>query len=126
MGGRRLTGHLMARERSRGVLGGQGGDQAARHVWGEQGVAACHHADGADQVLRLGVFHQEAAGTGPKCLVNVLVGLEGGQDEHLHPGEVIVAIVCATTSCSSRAIRSRSSSTWRRASRSARSRSDST
>src|SRR6185437_10103503 len=42
------------------------------------------------QVGGLGVLDQEAAGPGTDRLVDVLVGLEGGQDDHLDPGQVVV------------------------------------
>ena len=42
------------------------------------------------QLGGLGVLDQEAAGPGPDRLVDVLVGFERGQDEHLDAGEVLV------------------------------------
>jgi hypothetical protein len=62
-------------------------DQAAGDARGEQGVAAGGDPHRADQILRLGVLEQEAARAGPQRLVDVIVGLERGQDDDLHPGQ---------------------------------------
>src|ERR1051325_5410886 len=47
-------------------------------------------SDRLQQVGGLGVLDQEAAGPGADRLIDVLVGLEGGQDDHLDPGQVVV------------------------------------
>jgi len=76
----------------RGPFGAAGdvGDQPAGHAGRQQRVAAGHHPDGLDQLGRLGVLDQETAGPGAQRLVDVLVGLEGGQDDDLDPGQVLL------------------------------------
>src|SRR6202020_2290943 len=50
---------------------------------GQDGVAGRDGADGGDQVGGLGVLEQEAAGAGSQAGVDVVVEVEGGQDQHL-------------------------------------------
>ena len=81
--------HPVAGRRPFGA-GGQVGDEPPGHARRQQRVAPGHHPDRLEQVGGLGVLDQEAAGPGADRLVDVLVGLEGGQDDHLDPGQVVV------------------------------------
>jgi hypothetical protein len=56
-------------------------DESAGDGRSEQGVPVCHVADGNSQLLRSDGFQEEAAGTGPHGFVDVLVEVEGGEDE---------------------------------------------
>jgi hypothetical protein len=49
----------------------------------EDGVPGCDRADGGDQVAGLGVFEQEAAGARTQPGVDVIIEVEGGQDQYL-------------------------------------------
>ena len=62
---------------------GELADQAGRGGRREDGVAGGDGMDSSDQAVRLGVFEQEAAGAGPQPRVDVIVKVEGGQDQHL-------------------------------------------
>ena len=80
-----------------GRLGGRGGgelaDQAVGGARGQDGVAGGDGVDGGDQLSGLGVLEQEAAGPGAQPGVNVVVEVEGGQDQDLgrQPGSHDVA-----------------------------------
>src|SRR3984957_4906834 len=68
------------------LLAGPGGELAGQAVGGgrpEDGVAGGDGPDRGDQAGGLGVLEQEAAGAGPQPGVDVIVKVEGGQDQHL-------------------------------------------
>ena len=54
----------------------------------QQGFAAGDEADAVQQLAGFGVLDQEACGAGAECLDDVLVVVEGGEDEHVDAGEV--------------------------------------
>ena len=56
-------------------------EQPTGDAGGEEGVAICDHADGTDEVDRLGVLHEEAARAGADRAGDVLVQLER-RDDH--------------------------------------------
>jgi hypothetical protein len=64
--------------------------RAAGHRRGQQGVAGGHDLDGVDQVLGGDVLEQEPAGPGAQRRQDVLVEVEGGQDQH--PDRVLDAL----------------------------------
>src|SRR5579872_7008583 len=68
----------------------EAGDQAPGGGGREQGVAAGNRPDRVDQHVRARSLAEESAGPGAQRLENVLVDLEGGQDQDLHPGQVLV------------------------------------
>src|SRR5512132_2411357 len=70
--------------------GGELGHQPPGHPGREQGVAFGHGPDPADEVGRLGVLDQEAAGPDPQGLEHVLVEVEGGEDDDADPGQQLV------------------------------------
>ena len=59
------------------------GDQAAGDGGGEHRLAGGDEADGAQDLGRRGVLEQEAAGAGPQRPQHVVVGVEGGEDDHV-------------------------------------------
>ncbi len=61
---------------------GEGADQTPGDGGIDQRVTGRHRPDRADQLLGRGVLEQEAAGPSAERLVDVLVGVEGGQDQH--------------------------------------------
>ena len=65
----------------RGRPPGELGDERPRDARGQQGVAGGDDPDGVEQVLRWRVLQEEAAGPGPQGVVDVLVEVEGGEDE---------------------------------------------
>jgi hypothetical protein len=65
-------------------------DQTADGLRGQQSVAAGDHPDRVDQLGRFDTLAQEAAGPGPDRVEHVLVHLERGQDQHLHPRQRLV------------------------------------
>src|ERR1700722_16584685 len=77
------TGRVVGR---RGGLGEVAGDEALGGGRGEQGFPCGDHADRAKQLSRVGALAEEAAGARAQRLGDVLVVLEGGQDEDLHVG----------------------------------------
>ncbi len=66
-----------------GLLSGELTDEAVGSARRQDGVACGDGVDGGDQAGGLGVFEQEAAGAGPQPGVDVVVEVEGGQDQHL-------------------------------------------
>src|SRR5262249_60249999 len=66
-------------------------DEPPRDAGREQRLAARHLADGAYQVGRLGVLDEEPARARAQRLEDVLVQLEGGEDEDLDAGQRLVA-----------------------------------
>jgi hypothetical protein len=56
-------------------------DEAARDGGGEKGVAGGDGADGVGELLGADVLDEKAAGAGLHGLVDVLVEVEGGEDE---------------------------------------------
>ncbi len=73
-----------------GGVGEDAGDETLGGRWGEQRLASGHQADGVEQLRRFDPLAQEAARAGPQGLDDQVVLLEGGQDEDLHPGQVLV------------------------------------
>src|SRR6266536_2546774 len=59
-------------------------DEPSRHAGGEQRVATRDGPHSRDQLRRLGVLDQEAAGAGAKRLEDVFVQVEGGQHHDAH------------------------------------------
>jgi hypothetical protein len=57
-------------------------DEPAGDVGGEQGIAGGDVADGGGQLAGPDRLEQKAAGPGPHGLIDVLVVVEGGQDQH--------------------------------------------
>ena len=66
------------------------GDQPLRHARRQQRLAAGDGADGPDELHRLGVLDEEAAGAGAQRLEHVLVELERREDHDPHPRQMLV------------------------------------
>ena len=64
------------------------GDQPAGQSRGQECFAARDDADPVQQLAGLGVLDQEACGACAQCLDDVLVVVEGGEDEHVDAREV--------------------------------------
>jgi hypothetical protein len=73
--------------------GGELADEAGGGGRRKDGVAGGNGVDGGDQASGLGVFEQETTGAGPQPGVDVIVKVEGGQDQHFarQPGRHDVA-----------------------------------
>ena len=54
----------------------------------QEGLAAGDDADAVQELAGFGVLDQEAGGAGAERFDDVLVVIEGGEDEHVHVGEV--------------------------------------
>src|SRR5436190_13764070 len=85
-------GELVELGRGAGLTGpgGELGHQPPGHPGRQQGVAGGDRPDPADQVGRLGVLDQEAAGPDAQGLEHVLVQVEGGEDDDADPGQQLV------------------------------------
>ncbi|MDH6436746.1 hypothetical protein M2158_005287 [Streptomyces sp. SAI-144] len=81
---------LRGSTRSGGGLGEDAGDEAIGGCGGEQRRVGCDKADGIEKLSRFDTLAQEAARAGPERLDDELVLLEGGQDEDLDSGHVLV------------------------------------
>ena len=76
-------GVLRRRARGGAWRGGHLGDDAAGDLGREQGVAAPDGADRLDELVGLAVLEQEAAGPGVEAVEEVVVAVEGGEDDDL-------------------------------------------
>ena len=61
-------------------------DQAPGDPGDEQCLAGGDDLDGVEQVCGQDVLEEESAGTGAQRAVHVLVGVEGGEDQHPYAG----------------------------------------
>jgi hypothetical protein len=68
----------------------EAGDQPSGGGGREQGVAAGDGPDRVEQRVRARSLAEESAGSGSQRLEDVLVDLEGGQDQDLDPGQVLI------------------------------------
>src|SRR5947209_976596 len=78
---------------NRGGASGPAGEllhKTAGHTRGQQGIAAGHGPYSGHQLGRVRVFHQEAAGADAQRLEDILVKVEGGEDDDADVGEPLV------------------------------------
>jgi hypothetical protein len=65
----------------RGQTVREGREQPARDPGSDDRIPIGDRADGRQQLAGRGVLEQEAAGTGPQARVDILVEVEGGEDD---------------------------------------------
>jgi len=63
---------------------GEAGEQAGRDTGGDQGVTLGGRPDGVDQQVRTGVLEQETLRAGSERVGDVIVSVEGGDDDDRH------------------------------------------
>jgi hypothetical protein len=85
----RERGWLAGRRRC-GEHGGEPVEEAAGDARRDDGVAGVDRPDGGDQLLRRRILQEERAGARPQRLDDVLVEVEGGEDDDA--GHVAVAL----------------------------------